>query len=155
MSFSLTTEDLRKFIYSDILLCLHTGGVLPVDKLPKKKSSKNCFIINTDPSFLPGKHWIAVFIPSNGLPEFFDSFGKTPSFYSETLLNFLLEQNNKGFVYNCAHLQPSHSSTCGLFCLYFLYYRIRGFNFNKILERFGKNLEQNDLLVIDFYNKTY
>ena len=152
MSFNLSSEDLEKFLYSDSLLFYNVGGVFPIDKLPNKKHSKKCFIINSDPSFLPGKHWIAVFFPPNSLPEFFDSLGRSPSHYSEKLLNFLLEENSEGFVYNCKRLQPSHSSTCGLFCLYFLYFRIRGYSFSNILKRFGTNLEHNDSIVIDFYS---
>lgn len=155
MSFNLSTEELEKFLYSDILLYHNTEGVFAIDKIPNKNKYKKCFIINSDPSFLPGQHWIAIFLPSNGLPEFFDSFGKSPSSYSESLLNFLLDQNSKGFIYNYKKIQSSESSTCGLFCLYFLYYRIRGYSFTEILKRFGKNLSQNDLIVIDLYYKHY
>lgn len=152
MDFTLSSADLDKFLYSDILLYHNTGGVFSIDNLPRKKISKKCFIINTDPSFLPGKHWVAVFLPSVGFPEFFDSLGKNPSHYSEFLLDFLLEQNSNGFVYNCNRLQSFKSSTCGLFCLYYLYFRIRGFNFVDLVKRFGKNLKHNDLIVTDFYS---
>lgn len=155
MSFNLRTSDLEKYIYCDELLLYNSGGVFPMNKLPKEKNNKKCFIINSDPSFLPGEHWFAVFFPTNSLPEFFDSLGRCPSYYSESLLNFLLEENSEGFVYNSKPLQPSHSSTCGLFSLYFLYYRVRGYSFEDILERFGTNLEHNDLIVINFYCNNY
>lgn len=151
MSYNLSTEDLEKFLFNDTFLRHNAGGVFSVDTLPKKDISKKCFVINTDPSFLPGKHWVAVFFPSKSLPEFFDSFGKSPSHYSDSILNFLIEKNSRGFVYNSKCIQSTHSSYCGMFCLYYLYFRIRGIRFEKVLERFGKNLEHNDLIVSDFY----
>ena len=38
-------------------------------------------IINTAPSEEPGKHWVAIYQPCGGKPEFFDSFGKQAEFY--------------------------------------------------------------------------
>jgi len=153
MTYNLSTEDLEKFLFSDVLLYQNVEGVFAMDKLPMEKNSKKCFIVNTDPSFLPGKHWIAVFIPSNSLPEFFDSLGRSPSHYSEKILNFLLNKNSEGFVYNCKRLQGPQTSTCGLFCLYFLYFRIRGYSFVDILERFGLNLNHNEYIVTEFYSQ--
>lgn len=151
MSFQLSTEDLEKFLSSDDLLHFNSGGVFPIDNLPGK-ITKKCFIINSDPSYLPGTHWFAIFFPKKSYPEFFDSLGRNPKFYSEDIINFLSKEN-KQIAYNCKRLQSTNSSTCGLFCLYFLYYRIRGYSFEKILESFGKNLKMNDLIVIDFYLK--
>lgn len=153
MSSNLNTLDLEHFLNSDNLLLYNAGGVFPVDKLPHGSFSKKIFIINTDPSFLPGKHWVAVYFPSNSLPEFFDSFGKAPSHYHERIFNFLIEQNSNGFVYNSKRLQSPLSSYCGLYCLYYLYFRIRGFSFENILERFGQNLHHNDLIVSDFFSQ--
>jgi hypothetical protein len=150
-SLILSSTDLEKFLFSDRVLCYNSGGVFPINKLPHNSLNKKCFIVNSDPSYLPGKHWLAIFFPPNSLPEFFDSFGKSPSFYSENLLNFLLEENSKGFIYNSFPLQSSSSTSCGMFCLYFLYHRIRGYTFSQILEKFGKNLEMNDSIVVDFY----
>lgn len=152
---NLSTQDLENFLNGDDLLLLNAGGVFAVDKLPKKISSKKIFIINTDPSFLPGKHWVAVFFPSNSLPEFFDSFGKPPSHYHQSIFNFLIEHNSRGFAYNSKCLQSAQSSHCGLYCLYFLHFRIRGYSFNAILERFGLNLNHNDLIVSDFFSQKF
>jgi hypothetical protein len=153
MDFSLSTQDLENFLCNDVFLCHNSGGVFPIDKLPKEKTNKKCFIINSDPSFLPGEHWIAIFFPNKGLAEFFDSMGRNPSFYSELLLDFLLKQNSNGFMYNTKKFQSIKSSTCGMFCLYFLYYRIRGDKFSDLINRFGNNLLQNDSIVTDFYSQ--
>lgn len=151
MAFNLSTQDLEQFLSADALLLYNAGGVFAVDKLPKNIFSKKIFIINTDPSYLPGKHWVVVFFPTDSFPEFFDSFGKDPTYYNQSIFNFLIERNSRGFVYNSKCIQAVQSSACGLFCLYYLYFRIRGYSFEKILERFGQNLEHNDLIVVDFF----
>jgi hypothetical protein len=138
MDFSLSTRDLENFLCNDVMLCHNSGGVFAMDKLPQNKNDKKCFIINSEPSFLP---------------EFFDSLAKPPSFYSELLLDFLLKQNSNGFVHNTKKLQSTKSTTCGMFCLYFLYYRIRGDKFSDLINRFGNNMMQNDSIVIDFYSQ--
>ena len=36
----------------------------------------NRIVFNLDPSYKPGSHWVAVYIDRNGLPEYFDFFGR-------------------------------------------------------------------------------
>ena len=125
-----------------------TKGISPIDKLPKITTPKSLYFINTDPAFLPGEHWVCVFFPEkNSPPEFFDSLGRAPTYYSKNIIHFL----GSRYMYNSIRLQPPQTSTCGLYCLYFLYHRIRGFSFLEILESFSKNLQHNDVVVIDFY----
>lgn len=147
MSHTLSSEDLFQFIFKDELMQQMTSGIYPIDKLPHIISTLNFCFINSDPSFLPGKHWICIFFPANSPPEFFDSLGRTPSHYSNAMISFL----GQNYIYNTIRLQPQGSSTCGLFCLYFLYYRIRGYSFLDIIKTFTNNLHYNDAIVIDFY----
>lgn len=152
MYYNLSSKDLEQFLFNDSVLLNNVGGIFSVDNLPENVNFKKIFIINSDPSYLPGEHWLAVFFPSNSLPEFFDSFGKSPSQYSQSIFNFLIEKDSRGFVYNCKRIQSTQATSCGLFCLYYLYFRIRGFTFASIMERFGRNLEHNDVIVSDFYS---
>lgn len=147
MSFALTNEDLFNFIMKDELMFRALAGIFPIDKLPKLTHPDKFYLINSDPAFLPGKHWICVFFPQDVYAEFFDSLGRQPFFYSNAITNFI---GNK-CVYNSMRLQPPNSSTCGLYCLYFLYHRVRGKSFLNILETFSNDLEHNDAIVIDFY----
>lgn len=151
MAFILRTEDLLQSLSSDLLLLQETGGVFSTDNLPQKEIIKKSYIINTDPSYLPGKHWVVVYFPKDSSGEFFDSLGRSPASYSHYILDFLIENSSKEFIYNTQVLQPSRSSTCGMYCLFFLYYRVRGFSFEKILKYFSKNLEHNDNIVIEFF----
>ena len=53
-------------------------GVFPSDKLPRFIPRPALFVCNTDASHLPGQHWIAIFVDSDGRGEFMDSFGREP-----------------------------------------------------------------------------
>ena len=88
MTYTLSGTELEKLLNSDEYLFSEIGGVLPEDMLPKNISGK-CYIVNSDPSYLPGEHWIAIYFPSQSVPEFFDSLGKTPSYYSNSIVSFL------------------------------------------------------------------
>ena len=147
MSYALTNEDIFQFIMKDELMSETLDGIYPIDKLPMFTHLAKFYFINSDPSFLPGKHWVCVFSPNSSHPEFFDSLGRAPSAYSDAIPIFLGEK----YVYNSIRLQAPNSSTCGLYCLYYLYHRLRGHTFFEILDRFSKDLEHNDALVIDFY----
>lgn len=151
MSFALRTEDLLHSVSSDLLIHQEAGGIFSVDKLPQTEILKRSYIINTDPSFLPGKHWVVAYFPQNSPAEFFDSLGRSPSYYSPFIVNFLTHSQNKQFKHNLQVLQPSNSSTCGLYCLFFLYYRARSITFEQILNMFSKDLEHNDNVIVEFF----
>ena len=53
-------------------------GTFSCDAIPKIKYKQPiAIIINTDPSYKPGEHWVALFI-NNNIAEYFDSFGGKP-----------------------------------------------------------------------------
>ena len=57
----------------------------PFDQAPKLSTVKApcAFVLNTDPSHLPGSHLLAFYQESSTLPfEMFDSFKFLPSLYS-------------------------------------------------------------------------
>ena len=37
-------------------------------------------------------------------------------------------------MYNCKQLQSNDSESCGLFCIFFLYYRCLGYSMNSIVD---------------------
>lgn len=145
--FAISNEDIYNFIIKDDLMLKAFGGIYPSDKLPRIGYSGKCCFINSDPSFLPGRHWMCVFFPENTYPEFFDSLGRCPSYYSNRIARFI----GKEYLYNSIRLQAHNSSTCGLYCLYFFYFRVRGISYVDILKSFSSDLEHNDSVVIDFY----
>ena len=85
------------------------------------------FVANTDPSTLPGYHWVAfvVFADRPSVIYFFDSFGMPLSSYDDLYQTCL----NKGYFsdthivasVNTRSLQGPTSSVCGHYCVLFLY----------------------------------
>lgn len=70
----------------------HLLGVLACDQLPTKPIRYPCMgIVNTDPSDLPGKHWLAFYITKDKQGYFFDSFGNSPDKFSPEIKVFLLK----------------------------------------------------------------
>ena len=53
-------------------------GVYPLDKLPDIIKLPINIIINTDPSYMPGEHWVSLSINKDCYGEYFDSLGLPP-----------------------------------------------------------------------------
>ena len=113
---------------STIRFCLSSIrwlGVFARDELPDLTQMQRPFAFgfNTDPHDKPGKHWIAIYGPSDGPLKFFDSFGMPPSYYglSTSLVN------------SCISLQSMLFALCGNYTIYFIYHRSRNVSFNKII----------------------
>ena len=47
-------------------------------KLIKTVSYPSSDVINLDPSYKPGSHWVAVYFDRNGEGEYFNSLGRYP-----------------------------------------------------------------------------
>lgn len=117
------------------------AGVYPYDLLPLNKDviKPSAFIINTDPHYKRGEHWIAIYFPVHGLPEVFDSYG-FPIFIPG--LNKFI--GNGTYHYNKKLIQNTLSSVCGQYCIYFIYCKSIGKSLNSIVNSFGKNKLLND-----------
>ena len=131
---------MRGFEIKNILLNhQHTkyifGGIFPIDLLPVRPimQKPKLFIINTDISTGPGKHWVLIYFHPNGVASYFDSYGLPP--YNSLLLTFL-KQNSVRYIYNNTTIQGGLSTNCGQFCIYFAKRLGRGQNLRRILSRF-------------------
>jgi hypothetical protein len=103
------------------------------------------YIINSDPAYLPGQHWMCVY---NGNPvEFFDPLGMEPNFYG------LEEKLSIDFIYNRTKVQGKNSILCGEFCIYYLHMRCKGFSIASILETLSNSFDVNDWVVSKYVNK--
>ena len=128
-------------------------GVFPAEKVPNKKdiiSYPCCFIANTQPSWLPGEHWVAVYVGKNGISEFFDSYGRRP--VNPKIKSFC----GRKYIFNPVMLQSPFSAACGQFCIYFLVKRCQGIPMQMIISGFDyNNLRKNDELVMTFIDKRF
>ena len=69
----MNNTELEEKLFSDHRIRDIVGGVSTSDALPihaKKRSLLH--IVNTDPSYTPGKHWLVIYIGEDGLVEYFD-----------------------------------------------------------------------------------
>ena len=110
------------------------------------------YIVNTDDSYGPGKHWTAVFIFEDNASEFFDSFAKLPVYYGGCFRDFL---TLSGPQYKVSRkcVQGLKSTACGHFCIYYVYHRCIGYSFEQILSMFSKtDFLKNDIIARDFVN---
>lgn len=143
------TLTLCQYACSDNILKSTFGGVYPSDILPKKRKQFSTFIMNLDPHTLPGSHWIAIHFLNKKTAFYFDSYGHAPS--NKNILHFL-KKNAKNILYNKVCFQHRLSKTCGKYCLYFLYQKVRNLKLND-LHTSDKN--QNEQFIKKFIHRHF
>jgi hypothetical protein len=119
-------------------------GVFPRDRLPQKLKYPSCFIINTDKSSQPGKHWLALYYNGKKEAEFFDSYGNSPEFYN--LQNYLSKTSIK-WTFNKIQVQSLTSKYCGHYCCLYLLYKSKSLSLEEFLSKFTKSTLKNDLII--------
>lgn len=125
-------------------------GVYSADKMPKSLKINHFFILNTDISSNPGKHWLSVIRTEKKLVEIFDSLGTKIDFIN----NFFHFRSATKIIYNESIFQESDSSTCGLFCVYFIINRLYNLDlhFDELLSEIFDvvNKSTNEMKVVEF-----
>ena len=124
------------------------GFSAPDTGIPRIKKFPALFILNTDVSSGPGRHWCTATFFKNRVCEFFDPLGNPPEFYNfrENLL-----QKCDDIIHNGRVLQALHSSTCGHHCLMYNYYRARNMNSEQIIDKYySASPRLNDHIVFLF-----
>ena len=117
-------------------------GTFSSNTIPKLKltSKSKSFICNTDPSYLPGRHWIAMNMYKKGkknILEVFDSYGTNGKINHSK--NWVIKKNKECY-------QSPKSIVCGEYCVYFIHKRLLGNSFKNILLSL-KNSKNSDKLV--------
>lgn len=137
--------ELFKMINNDEELLKHFGGIFAVDQLTFDIEKSVYYICNTDIYRNEGKHWVVVYSrEKSSVVDYFDSLGKKPN------ENFMSFMKGKNIWYNTKRVQGYISNTCGYHCIYFLYKRLRGYDFEIIMSDYNTSYEINDKLVVDF-----
>lgn len=136
----------NKFLSSSFI------GVFPCDYLTFKVNKYPCsLVVNTDPSYKEGEHWVCFYIDKNKTIEYFDSYGVPP--LNDEILNFYKENGN-GHVYNNKQLQGLSSRACGHYCVLYLISRGNNMNKDRIVNTlYSKHAGTNDQDVMSFVNK--
>ena len=146
------TSQLMCAIKSDPSLSVAVWGVYSADQIPKH-IRQGGFIVNTDVSSKPGKHWCAFYFDGFGRSEFFDSYGNPPQYYSYGFLT-CLRRNSSVWTHNKTKLQGHYSNVCGQYCLYYLIHRVRGQSLCDIVTTLEKT-NYVDQYVFDYILKTF
>ena len=63
--------------------------VCALDQL-EKPTFPSAYVINSDPSSEPGKHWVAVYFDKRGRVEYFDCYGLSPTCGLKPYMDLLL-----------------------------------------------------------------
>ena len=154
------TVELQKALERDEYTSNFRPMVTSADKAVTfimNNESKHLVITNTDPTGLPGTHWVLFFRRDGSHRSiFFNSYGKKPSYYYGGWQQFDVRRSNK------KNLQQDHTSVCGDYCLIVARETAAGYALQTVLKSFNlQDKETNDELVFslvhsrfNFLNKT-
>lgn len=144
-------SEIMTIVYNDIdfdkvhfVLCSSDTLPTTVNYFP------TAYIVNTDPSYKSGEHWVAFYFESNSsIPEYFDSYGLPP-----TVLSFY---DILPHIYKCLDvaLQSLFSTVCGYYCLYYLKSRSMGQSMEEAISIFDNNRHNNDKIIVQYFNKNF
>ena len=125
----LYSSELDFIISRDILTSNKYLGCYASDQIPIFQD-KTFIILNTDPADKIGKHWVVLFKEKNNCYEFFDPLGNSPKNYK--FKNF---PNFAKLKYSSKILQNPFKNACGYYCLYYVFFKTRGYNLEDIFEK--------------------
>lgn len=145
----LTTNQLDKILKDNNVTKRYFLGTLPACTYPLTNNNIYSFITNTDEHDKTGQHWNSWFVRGDKI-SFFDSFGRSPDdptlphHYRNLILNF------RDIEYSRTRIQGWTATTCGLFCIHYIYVMSLGLDFKSFIAEYSKDFEANDDLVFDF-----
>jgi hypothetical protein len=145
-------SEIHEIICQDKTVMMGFQGIRAADKLPDILQSGQSLIFNASDSNEPGTHWLCLYQNPACVLEMFDSCGNCPDTYN---LKGKLPQYG-AIIYNTKKLQGRNSSLCGVYCMYYLFYKCRGYPTSKIVDDpFTKDYDQNDRYLIDYIKRLY
>lgn len=131
------TLDIEMILASDMLN--RRAGTCKV-LLSKKlsffidRTKTACFVINTDPSYNRGKHWITCFMMALGLGNIL--FHSIYLYNITEIATFIERNSERPYIYNPQMLQHLISNACGLYHVYFLLIKAIGGSIQSVLNHF-------------------
>ena len=132
----MTNHDINE--YFDQTVCY------PRDLFAKTNLTQKLYVVNSDESSGPGKHWVALYNGKDCI--YFDSFGVAPLPEVEKLML----GSKKPCYYNTYRIQDFDSNKCGYFCINFLENVSDFKSFNDWLLQFDvEDYKKNDDLIME------
>ena len=83
-----------------------TVDVYASDEIPIKIELPAAIISNTQPSYMRGLHWTALFVDKSGSAYFFDSYGRLPD---TTYMRNAIKRNCRSYRFSRKRLQSLDS----------------------------------------------
>ena len=117
----LYSRELDFIISRDILTSNKYLGCYASDQIPIFQD-KTFAIINTDPAHKLGRHWTVLYKGENNFYEFFDPLGKSPENYKLKKFPDFVK-----LKYNSKIIQNPFKNACGYYCLYYMFFKSRGY----------------------------
>ena len=144
----MNTQQIKTILTADPTLNHILQDVCPIDRIPKPQTDPAAYIINLDESFLPGSHWIAIYLNySKSEANYFDSTGAPPHSACKPLL-----AQARLVKYNDTKLQD-HTMVCGQFACMFLLLRARGYTFEDVIKKLTH--PYNDLIMHELFKPIF
>lgn len=129
----LNTIQLREALMENDVTRPYFNGIYPVNHLKHVTSPPKMIMVNTDPSYKPGKHWL-VFFRNEDTMEMFDSLGNDLTEMNPIIKTFA-HKFNETVKYVSHRIQPKNTALCGHYCLYYAYLRCHGETMNDIVSQ--------------------
>jgi hypothetical protein len=131
------------------------SGVYPIDKIPLKQhldlneNGETFIVVNLDPAHKKGSHWVAIYVNvSRRVNEYFDSYGREPP--------VLLHKFLGSYLQSSIQVQSALSTTCGQWCMIYIWHRCNGFTLGGFIKSFSKtSLEANDEKINSLVNANF
>ena len=120
-------------------------GVFARNTIPRCLPKTCILVVNTDPSYRPGTHWIAMRF-ADGCGEYFDSFGRYPEKTFETYMN----EHCARWIFNDRQLQSAASRFCGSYIIFIAAYWKLGLCLHRIVSFFTNDSGLNDVITHEF-----
>ena len=114
---AMTTNSISNILRDDPFTKTNFIGVFPRDQLPSIKYYPVSFVINTDPSYKVGEHWLGFFFDRDKTCYFFDSFGNSPEYFN---LGKYTKRFANSVEYNDDQIQGFFTNTCGHYVVFFI-----------------------------------
>ena len=91
------------------------------------------YVINTDPVYETGDHWVGLYITKDRVGYFFDSYGRSPKRMGKGCWAKLIRDNTDRWCHNSRQVQPYNNAECGYYVCKFLLGMAKGENFKNII----------------------
>lgn len=105
------------------------SGCFPSDRIPYPTLFPALMVINLDPHFMDGSHWVVLLAESPSQAYFFCPFGREPKGRLMDYLQMFPKVRRNRCVF-----QPRTSIACGCFAIFVVYHLSRGYEFDEVLQ---------------------